>query len=150
MTLRYIGHSLLVVMLIGIDYFTKTWALELIHPIPIIPFFGLVVTFNNGVALGMFSQYDVFIQIFSMFALLGLFCFAYYKKLFTQYPVLLWVLLLSGGVGNSIDRITHGYVIDFMRFHFFGYGFICNFADVYLTLAVVMLIFCDFYKRSKF
>lgn len=149
MSRRLMVYISLTLALIALDCITKQIALALIDPIPLVPGLGLVVAFNHGIAFGLFSKYDFFIQGFSMLVLLGLVVFASKRRLFQHYPVLLWILLFAGGIGNSIDRLLYGHVIDFIKFHIGGFGFIFNLADVYLTLAVVVLVTFDFYKRRK-
>ena len=74
----------------------------------------------------------------------------YYKNIEDkiEYDVVVFSLLIGGIIGNMIDRIIHGYVIDYLSFNIFGYNFpVFNLADILITLSVVFIIFLS--KRSK-
>jgi signal peptidase II len=61
------------------------------------------------------------------------------------------VLLYAGIVGNLIDRVFRGFVIDFFDFHWkAAYHFPCfNLADTFITVAAGLLILCSFGKRTS-
>ena len=51
------------------------------------------------------------------------------------------VMILSGGIGNLIDRTLWGHVIDFIHFYYMNYSFyIFNFADTFITIGVMIYI----------
>jgi signal peptidase II len=56
-------------------------------------------------------------------------------------------LILSGAVGNMIDRVMNGFVVDFIDFHYQDFYWpIFNFADIFISIGVVMLIIADWKK----
>ena len=68
----------------------------------------------------------------------------YYRSLENKidYDVVTFSLLIGGIIGNMIDRIIHGYVIDFLSFNIFGYNFpVFNLADTFIVVAIILLIF---------
>ena len=59
----------------------------------------------------------------------------------TEYDVMIHSMLIGGIIGNMIDRIIHGYVIDFLSFNIFGYNFpVFNLADTFIVLSIILLI----------
>ena len=60
-------------------------------------------------------------------------------------------LLYAGIVGNLVDRVFRGYVIDFLDFHWkAAYHFPCfNLADTFITVAAGLMILCSFGKRTS-
>ena len=96
---------------------------------------------NDGVAYGMFSGGRiVFIGVTSVVILLGI-CVLFSKwcqssPLFT-YAV---AFVLGGGIGNLIDRVRLGYVIDFMRFPLSWFPYSFNVADCFVVIGGALLI----------
>ena len=107
---------------------------------------------NTGAAFGIFENSRVFLSVFVGVVLLALIAFLVYhivkKKYKDKGGVFFHVamsLILAGGIGNLVDRIALGYVRDFIEYTIvytlFKKDFaICNLADVYLTIGVIMVI----------
>ena len=62
------------------------------------------------------------------------------------------ILIIGGGIGNLIDRIFYGYVVDYLSISFFPP--VCNFADYCITIGAVLMViyllfFSDFIKKDK-
>ena len=144
----------LMVVLIVIDQITKVFAYNYneennlsLNPIIVIKnFFYITYTENSGSAYGLFSDKtwaQTFFKILTVVALfLFYFLFVYaYKK--NHFLMSLSVAFITGGtVGNFIDRVAFDKVRDFMSAEFFGerwFG-IFNFADLFLTAGVIMII----------
>ncbi|MFW5842081.1 MAG: signal peptidase II [Bacillota bacterium] len=96
---------------------------------------------NTGAAWGMFAGQMVFFTIITILAL-ALFVFIgkdidFKEKRFFSYAI---VLLIAGTLGNFIDRVSLGYVIDFIDVYIFTYDFpIFNVADMCLTIGMIFL-----------
>lgn len=148
----YIGIAILVAL---IDQVIKCFVVAYLKPVSTvnaIPYIlNLSYVENKGVAFGMFSNMRiVFIIVTSIVIVL----FAYlltknYKnsKLFSVSAA----LIIGGGLGNLIDRIFVGYVVDYLALTFFPP--VCNFADYAITAGTVLLIiylifFADKDKRK--
>ena len=59
----------------------------------------------------------------------------------SKYESIALVMILSGGIGNLIDRTLWGHVIDFIHFYYMNYSFyIFNFADTFITIGVMIYI----------
>lgn len=108
-------------------------------------FFSILYVQNYGAAFSFFQNWNYFLIIAS---LLGVgFVYFYFLKndvFLKKYPLVIGALL-GGIIGNLIDRVIHGYVIDFFAFEFFGWPFpIFNFADMLIVGAVIyIIIFVD-------
>lgn len=107
---------------------------------------------NTGAAFGMFEDSRVFLSVFVGVVILALLAFMVYhivkKKYKEKGGVFLQValaMILAGGIGNLVDRVALGYVRDFIEYTLvytlFKKDFaICNLADVYLTIGVILVI----------
>ena len=103
---------------------------------------------NTGVAFGFLEGMQwIYIPVTILGCLALIFAlFKYKHHTFWSYGAI--ILLLSGGVGNLIDRIRLGYVVDFIKLHFFKYIF--NFADCCVTVGAVMFfIAVVLYKENN-
>ena len=89
---------------------------------------------------------QIFFKIITPIALAGyllLYVFGAKKSFILKYAL---ILTAAGTIGNYIDRLAFGYVIDFLSFTFFGYDFaIFNLADVFLCVGVFALIVYYFF-----
>ena len=107
---------------------------------------------NSGAAFGIFEDSRVFLSVFVgvvLLAILGFMVYHIYKGKYKEKGgIFLHVtlsMILAGGIGNLVDRIAFGYVRDFIEYTvvytLFKRDFaICNLADVYLTVGVIMVV----------
>lgn len=132
--------------LIGIDQITKYMALTQLKPIGTMPWISGFMDFtfveNRGVAFGMFSGQRWFILLLTGVITVGL--LAYYYKLpktkeyrFVRVAML---MVFAGAIGNMIDRIFRGYVVDFFEFTFVSFP-VFNMADIFVVVGVSILAF---------
>lgn len=110
-----------------LDQLTKTWifnnlpldsyfppdSIEVIND-----FFYIVHIGNEGAAWGMLSGYSGVLAIFAFIALFAIYKFRHTLELHKRPMQLAFGLLVGGIIGNLIDRLVHGHVIDFLDFHF--------------------------------
>ena len=121
-------------------------------PVSVIPgFFNLAYVENRGCAWGMFQG-----QVWPLaaFALVALALLVWKRESVFgrgKCAAVSEALLYAGIVGNLIDRVFRGYVIDFLDFHWkAAYHFPCfNLADTFITVAAGILILCSFGKRTS-
>jgi len=135
---------LLVFGLILLDQLTKLWITEAIEyrsSIRVIENFLYITHHHNeGAAWGILQGQTWFLYATTIFAL-GIFGYflkdiAFKGKLIFSIGIL---LLISGAIGNFIDRIFLGYVIDFIDVYIFSYDYpIFNLADSYLTIGMIL------------
>lgn len=87
-------------------------------PIPVIPgFFNIVYVGNIGAAWGLFAGQKIFLSLFAVAALWAIFCFRRQLEIDRRPVQLAFGLLVGGIVGNLVDRLWHGFVIDFLDFY---------------------------------
>ena len=142
----YIGLSLIVaIVTLIIDQITKkviTATMNIGDSYEVIPHFLNITSHrNNGAAWGILSGKMGFFYIITLIILVVLIIF-YIKE--TKYNVFMQVaisLLFAGALGNFIDRLFNGEVVDFIDTNIFGYDFpIFNVADSSLTIGVIFVI----------
>lgn len=105
---------------------------------------------NRGIAFGMFQGKTAF------FAVVSLILFAVIIWVFMRLPkeryylplMTVCVLMLSGALGNLIDRVFRGYVIDFIYFSLIDFP-IFNMADIYVVCGGILLVFLVFFKYKE-
>ena len=104
-------------------------------------FFNITYVKNTGAAWSMFSDRTYLIIIMSSIIILGLILYVYKNRSKDKLEKISYSLIIGGALGNLIDRIIYGYVIDFIDFKIFGYDYpIFNFADTFIVIGVILLI----------
>ena len=97
-------------------------------------------TQNTGVAFGLIDNNLIFIILFNIVILGIIIKFLKENRESIDFVVLVsLILILSGGVGNLIDRLLRGYVVDFIKLEFVKFP-IFNLADISVTVGVFILI----------
>ena len=153
------------VVLVVIDQILKAWAyLNLETSIPIIKnFFSLTYVENTGAAWGMFKGVTWLLVAMPVIVIILGIAYLIYKKV-NKGP-LLWAstLIISGGVGNLIDRMnlfgreallvdSDRFVIDYIQVHLFDFP-VFNFADCCVTIGAILLflyvLLSDDFKDKK-
>ncbi len=133
-------------ILIGLDQAAKYFALLNLKPIGsrvlVEGLMNLTFVENRGVAFGMFSGQRWFILLLT--GVITVVLIYYYAKLpKTQeykFVRVAMVLILSGAIGNMIDRVFRGYVVDFFEFGFIQFP-VFNVADIFVVVGVFVLAF---------
>ncbi|MCH5304537.1 MAG: signal peptidase II, partial [Ruminococcus sp.] len=115
-------------------------------------FFSLVYVENKGAAFGMLSNARWVFIIFTLAVIIFLIAFLFKKKPTSKLLNTALILIIGGGIGNLIDRIFYGYVVDYLSISFFPP--VCNFADYCVTVGAVILViyllfFSDYLKKDK-
>ena len=134
--------------LVGVDQITKWWVIctmELEQSVGLIPgFFEFRYVHNEGAALGLMqnTSYARILLIVMTLAVIAGLVWALVTRRF-ESKLALWaiVLILAGGVGNLIDRVFRGYVVDFMLFRFSWFPFVFNVADVFVVVGGGLIFF---------
>ena len=131
------------IFLIILDFISKLLIVNFLKvDLFLIPNF-LYLTFvtNTGTFWGLFSNINIFFMILSIIVLSLLIYIITVKTTLNKLNTILYSLLISGIIGNLIDRIIRGYVVDFIGIKMFNYNFpIFNFADIYIVIGVLLFI----------
>ena len=103
---------------------------------------------NYGAAFNMFSGSRVFLSLISVIStiILSYFIFIGENKRINKYAL---SFILAGSIGNGIDRIINGYVIDFIKIKFIDFP-VFNIADIVINIGVLILMISYFRYKSKF
>jgi signal peptidase II len=129
-----------------IDQATKVWALDL-KQTHLYSLFTLQLNLNQGLVLGFFSELPKLIRVVSLSTGGAFLVFLYFL---TQYLITMPALLLrlgmslflGGVIGNTIDRIHWGFVVDFLKIGFGSYQTaILNFADLFQIIGFILIVY---------
>ena len=129
-------------VLLAADQITKYFVLRDLKPLHSMTILNGLLEFsyieNTGAAFGLFKNIIWFVFLVTAAAAVALLVilFRYRKHTFFSYAAS--TLLIAGGIGNLIDRIFYGFVVDFIHVMFFDYIF--NFADCCVTVGVVLFV----------
>lgn len=97
---------------------------------------------NDGGAFSILSGGRWFFIIAGIIGLIAITKFVLLDRSVSKFDMTCYVLVISGIIGNLIDRIFYGSVIDYIDFRIFGYDApIFNFADICIVIGALMLIF---------
>ena len=140
---NYLIYLFIVVSLVSLDQYTKSIILnyfELYQSKPIIDgFFNLTYVQNFGAGFSIMQNARTTFLIITPICLVG-FTYLFIKSNDKLSKTAL-LLMISGTIGNFIDRIVRVYVVDFLDFIIFGWDFpIFNVADIFLTVGVCLYI----------
>lgn len=146
---------LILIILIGIiiDQITKILALNLKGQPDIEIFKGLSLSYveNRGVAFGLLKDFPFIIYLLSVFAILLIIKFIIdYKNILPLHSKFFLGMIVSGALGNFMDRIIRGYVIDFISVKFpWGYHFpVFNIADILVITGCILFIITSFFNED--
>ncbi len=135
---------ILFILTVMIDQATKYWAVSTLpwHEfVPVIPFFNLFLTLNTGVSFSLFSGYSVWFLIALSIGLCGGIFYWLCKERDSIVRIAL-TLILGGAVGNIIDRIRYGAVIDFLDVYYQTYHWPAfNIADSAICIGAALIVF---------
>lgn len=150
--MRKVGFPILAAVLVGLDQLVKAWTVANIELDTVEPFFpgfmSLAYLRNYGAAWSILQNQQWFFTIVTIAAVTGLIW--YYVK---QIKGSLWTLfslalMIAGALGNFIDRIRLGYVVDMFHLDFISFP-VFNVADMCLSVGVGILFICIMKEESN-
>lgn len=152
----YLIYSLVIAGGIALDQLTKWLAVKFLLPVGTVPIIrdALHLTYaeNRGAAFGMLANHRWVFLLTSTITIIGVGLYLYFGH--ASDSVLTGVslsMILSGGIGNMIDRLALGYVVDFIDFRLINFA-IFNGADSFVCVGAALLCLgmsIEVYREAK-
>ena len=152
--LVWVGLSIVAIIL---DQWTKWFAtthLNYADPVPVLPFLNWTLLHNYGAAFSFLSdaggwQRYLFMGLAGLVSLIFVFWLMRMPKYMKVLPAAI-ALILGGALGNLIDRVTLGYVVDFIHVYYQNHNFPAfNVADSAITLGTILLLIDTFFLEKQ-
>lgn len=142
-------YEIIIAILIGLDQIIKYWALNSLKEVNSIPvinnIFSLTYVENRGAAFGMLqNNQSIFILVAAVASCFGLY-YLHSKKVNNLGKIGI-LLVISGAIGNLIDRVKLGFVVDYLDFHII-WSYVFNLADCFVVVGTILL--CLYIITSK-
>jgi len=143
----YLFLSILFISILLLDRYSKSYVLNKILPFQSIPIikdvFHISLVYNTGTAFGILKGNNFIFIIFSVIVILSI--LKQFRELSSnrEFAVAL-TLIISGAIGNLIDRISLGYVVDFLDFRIWP---VFNIADISISLGIILILHSLFIKK---
>ena len=154
---KFINYFSLFLIIFLIDRFTKIYVLSLAEKndnlqIYINQFLNIILVWNTGIGFGLLSFSDqitynfittiiIFINLFIIYLI--------YSSDNTQS--IIYLIILGGSFGNLFDRLYYSAVPDFIDLNYNGFHwFVFNFADIFISIGIICLIFIELLNYKKF
>ena len=152
---EYLLYTAVIVLGIALDQLTKWLAvkfLTLVDTCPIIKgVLHLTYVENRGAAFGMLKEHRWVFMLTSTVMIIGLLVYLYLGHTENKLYAVSISMIISGGIGNMIDRIALGYVVDFIDFRIINFA-VFNGADSFVCVGaglLVLALILDIVKESR-
>ncbi len=152
---HYLRYSIVIVIIIA-DQITKIWAdrdLEMFQQVYINSFFNITKAYNYGAAFSFLDNAGGwqrwFFTAISLVVSIVLSVWLYRMTRAEKWHSLSIALILGGAIGNLIDRVWYGYVVDFIQVHWNeSYFPSFNIADAAISVGTAILLFLTFFEKN--
>ena len=153
--MKRLAYALAAIVFLA-DQLVKYWIIHVVEleqkvSVPVLPFFSLTWVENRGVSMGMLTA-DTDVGRWLLVGLTGVIAtvVAVWIRRERHWPESLALgLILGGALGNIVDRVRFGYVVDFVHLHWGPWSFyVFNIADAAITAGVIILLFRALIGRS--
>ncbi len=152
---KRLSYVAIIVFGILLDQLTKMLAVKYLKPIASVPLWKNVLHLtyveNRGAAFGMLADHRWVFMLFSSVAIVALAFYLFWDRSYLsdkgedgRYPAIFYptglslAAIVAGGIGNMIDRILYGYVVDFVDFTLINFA-VFNVADIFVTVGAFAL-----------
>ena len=150
-----IFNLLCVAALVGADQAIKFWAVQVLEPVGSMPLIPHVVelrfVLTQGMAFSLLSGKQLFLILATSAALLLVAYWLFFRSRGKYLQQAALILVLGGGIGNLIDRVLNGEVVDYINVLFMRFA-VFNFADICVCVGValwVLVIFLEEVQEQK-
>jgi len=151
---KWLSFSLLVLVLDQLTKWLAVTRLDYGEPVPVLSWFNLTLVYNRGAAFSFLSQAGGWQRWF--FTVVGggavVIIVFWLRRLSSheRWTAAGLALILGGAVGNLVDRVRLGYVVDFIDWHYGGWHWPAfNIADSAITVGAVLLILDMLMRRER-
>ena len=150
--------SLLIIFLVVLDQISKILIssyLSLGESLNLLPFLNFTLIHNSGIAFSFFDDggnISRWLLVVAVSGILAYLLFLMYKITSkNRLELMSFILIISGGLGNLVDRVFLGYVVDFVHVFYQDYSFyVFNMADSYITVGIILyLSYFFFIERAE-
>lgn len=147
----------LAAVVIALDQLAKYWILHVFDlpakgQVPVTPFFNLTMVWNRGVSFGLLrAEVDLARWGLALFALVvSIALMVWARKNDRTLPAVALGLVIGGAIGNLIDRVRFGAVVDFFDFGALYFPWVFNVADCGVTVGIALILLDSFLpQRAK-
>ncbi len=137
------------------DRLTKWWIINIVdlpsrRSIDVLPFFDLSMVWNEGVSFGMFQAGSItgrIILVTFSLAVAG-FLIKWLLDAERWLQAIFLGMIIGGALGNALDRVIYGAVVDFLDFSGLGFKWVFNVADSAISIGVALLVFDSFFAKE--
>lgn len=149
-------YGLIVLVAVAIDQWVKHLVeagMALHQKVDLLPFLALYHTRNTGIAFSLLAGFgDVGLVLVALAVIAVVLFLATRTSAGQVFARAGFALVVGGAIGNIIDRVSYGYVIDYILFHTPVWSFaIFNLADAFITVGAVLVLLQEFvdWRRSR-
>lgn len=137
--------------LVCLDQLLKLAAMHWLKPVHSVPLIEgvlhLTYVENRGASFGMMAGQQWLLIWVTALVLLILAVAIIAGKIRDRFPLFTVAVILGGGVGNLIDRVYRGFVVDYVDFQLINFA-VFNFADICITVGTVVLVCWIIFSQS--
>lgn len=138
--------------LVAVDRLIKLWAVDVLKPVGAMPFIPHIAelrfVLNQGMAFSLLSGRQMFLIITTSIALLIVAYMLFFRSRGDRLQQAALILVLGGGIGNLIDRVLSGEVVDYINLLFMRFA-VFNFADICVCVGVGLWVLAIFISELR-
>jgi len=146
---------LILISFVALDYSTKLWAIKTLfiqaQSIKLTSFLSMTPVWNSGISFGFFQDSgEIGRYGFTIFALVVSVYLIFSSFKLPKYSSLGFILIASGAIGNAIDRMLYGKVVDFIDFYVEDLHWPAfNVADTIIFIGACLFLFAQFFTAES-